>query len=188
LRATRESTDPLRGLFEHAGGLKEVRRSGWAERLGLEGAESVADHSYATAFIAMVYSDIMGLDTERVVRMALLHDLAESVTGDVTPGSLPEGQKESDERAAMDSILGLLPERARGAYRDAWAEYLAGETREASLVRQADKLEMAMQARRYAHAGDIGPFMRTARERVSDPDLVRMLEACGDARGGAPAG
>lgn len=178
MRGTRESTDALRELFERAGGLKAVRRSGWAERLGLEGAESVADHTYATAFVAMVYSDIMGLDTGRVVRMALLHDLAESVTGDITPGSLPEGKKESDERAAMDAILALLPEGARGAYREAWAEYAAGESREASLVRQADKLEMAMQARRYAHAGDIGPFMRTAREGVRDAELVRMLDAC----------
>lgn len=183
MRGTRESTDALRELFERAGGLKEVRRSGWAERLGLEGAESVADHTYATAFIAMVYSDIMGLDTVRVVRMALLHDLAESVTGDITPGSLPGGQKESGERAAMGALLALLPEPARGAYREAWAEYLAGESREASLVRQADKLEMAMQAGRYAHAGDIGPFMKTARERVRDAGLVRMLDACERARG-----
>lgn len=178
MRGTRESTDPLRELFELAGGLKETPRSGWHERLGLEGAESVADHTYATAFIAVVYSDIMGLDTARVARMALLHDLAESITGDVTPGSLPEGKKGSDERAAMGSILALVPERARGAYGAAWEEYLAGATREASLVRQADKLEMAMQARRYAGAGDVGPFMRTAREAVSDPALVGMLDAC----------
>lgn len=178
MRGTRESTDSLRELFELAGGLKSTRRSGWAERLGLEGAESVAEHTYATAFIATVYSDIMGLDTARVARMALLHDLAESITGDITPGSLPEGQKESAERAAMGSILGLLPEGARGAYSGAWAEYLEGKTREASLVRQADKLEMAMQARRYARAGDIGPFMRTARGAVSDPELVEMLDAC----------
>ncbi len=178
MKETRESIEPLRELFERAAGLKVTRRSGWVERLGLESVESVADHTYATAFMSMVYADIMGLDTCRVVRMALLHDLAESITGDITPGSLPAGQKESDERAAMDSLLSLLPQDVRAGYSAAWAEYLAGESRESRLVRQADKLEMAMQASRYANAGDIGPFMKTAREHVGDSGLLRMLDAC----------
>lgn len=45
--------------------------------------ESVADHSYRAAVLAMALPP--GLDRDRCVKMALLHDLAESMVGDITP-------------------------------------------------------------------------------------------------------
>ena len=70
------------GFALAAARLKGVRRAGWVEKLGMESPESVADHSYATAMLVMARSDEEGLDTALALRMALLHDLAESETGD----------------------------------------------------------------------------------------------------------
>ena len=67
--------------------LKAVPRIGWLLR-GVRDVESVADHSYGVALIAMILADRakargMAVDVERVLRMALLHDLTEARTGDL---------------------------------------------------------------------------------------------------------
>lgn len=178
LRATQESTRRLRTLFEHAAMLKTTRRSGWAEKLGLESAESVADHSYVTALMATVYADMAGLDVSKIARMSLLHDLAESITGDIIPEEMPASQKAVKEGVAMASILEMFPKGVRQMYADAWDEYCAAKSPESVLLKQVDKLEMALQADRYARsgAGDIETFMRTARRGVHDPELLTMLD------------
>lgn len=170
--------------------LKGVRRRGWVEKLGMERPESVADHSYAAALLAMALSDEAGLDTAAVMRMALLHDLAESETGDIVPGSAPAGEKRRLEDAAMGRLLARLPERAERACARAWEQYLRGDTPEARLVRETDKLEMAVQASEYARAGrDVGQFFESARAAVRDPlmqDILREAESA--ARGRSRAG
>ncbi|MEM3032072.1 MAG: HD domain-containing protein, partial [Nitrososphaerota archaeon] len=63
--------------------LKRVERRGWVEA-GLRDVESVADHSFSLALLAMTYAAAKGLNIYRAVGMALLHDLAEAYTGDLT--------------------------------------------------------------------------------------------------------
>ena len=140
------------GFVNAALNLKGVSRSGWVDA-GVEGAESVADHSYATSMIAMLLSDAEGLDTERAVRMALMHDLAESVTGDITPSQMSRDQKARRERRAMEGILSGLPDRLRRKYASLWQEYIEGETPEAALVHDADRWDMVLQAGRYCGRG-----------------------------------
>lgn len=137
--------------------LKEVRRQGWVEA-GLEHPESVADHSYATAMLAMVMADMDGLDVSRAMRMALLHDMAEGITGDIIPGSMDPAVKRRREKEAMDCIMGAIPSSIRHLYKSAWDEYMAGDTAEARLVHDADKLEMGLQAYRYQNDMDSGTF------------------------------
>lgn len=138
----------MRPFVDAALDLKDVRRQGWVDA-GLEHPESVADHSYAAAVLAMLMSDQAGLDTERVVRMALLHDMAEGITGDITPGSMDPAEKRRREQEAMRHILDCLPERLRDAYDSIWREYTSAQTPEARLVHDADRLDMGLQAHRY---------------------------------------
>ena len=170
--------------------LKGVRRRGWLEKLGMEGAESVADHSYAVAVTVMARSDEEGLDTALALRMALLHDLAESETGDLVPGSVPAERKRRAEDEALGRILRRLPPRTARMYAGAWREYRDGSSREARLVREADKLDMAVQASQYARPGrDVAPFLESARSAVRDPAMQDILaEAELAARGRSRAG
>src|SRR5699024_83050 len=114
------------------------------------------------------------LDTERAVRLALVHDLPEALTGDVTPfddrlgdpeasrdalfHQLPEYSEPSErtktaaEREAMQTITKSLPAELQQMLVDAWEEYEAGESPEARLVRQLDKLETWLQALEYQQA------------------------------------
>ncbi|MCX6648178.1 MAG: HD domain-containing protein [Candidatus Bathyarchaeota archaeon] len=154
-------TDGLIDFIAEAGKLKRLPRTGWVES-GVPDPESVADHSFRVALIALVLADAKGLDSLNVVRMALLHDLAEAETGDLTPtqkGADPGAKRAEDE--AMVRLLNKLPEAIRGAYRSAWREFSEASTEEARLVRDADKLEMVIQASEYQQdGGDRGKLMR----------------------------
>ena len=141
----------LKGLMEKAARLKVTKRTGWME-YGVTSPESVADHSYSTALLSMILSDLQRLDTLKVLRMALIHDLAESKTGDLTPRQKTSiyGEKEAN---AMEEILDTLPEETRRLYHDAWREYKENTSPEARLVHNTDKLDMLYQAREYEKKG-----------------------------------
>ena len=62
--------------------LKKVKRSGWISHVGVKDPESVADHSFMCTLLAMCIGDMEGYDVKKLMRMALLHDVQESVTGD----------------------------------------------------------------------------------------------------------
>ena len=68
----------IEDFFQKVLELKNIPRQGWKEKLGINNPESVADHSYSTSVISMILSDLEGLNSEKIIRMALLHDLAES--------------------------------------------------------------------------------------------------------------
>ena len=72
-------------FFKTAANLKNISRQGWVDKLSIDDPESVADHSYSMAVMSMVISDIGNYDSEKILKMALLHDLAESKIGDYTP-------------------------------------------------------------------------------------------------------
>src|SRR5690349_2301763 len=89
--------------------LKKTPRKGWKEKIRIEHPESVADHSFSAAVMAMVFSDLNKLDTEKMLKMALLHDLSESITGDFTPGEISKNDKKEIESQTMKEILSKLP-------------------------------------------------------------------------------
>ena len=159
--------------------LKCVPRQGWIDRLQIHNPESVADHSYSVAAMSMLLADAAGLDTERVIRMALVHDLAESLTGDMVPGSAAKESKRALEDGAMREILQDVPGEQRLLYLRMWDEYQRNETQEAQFLHQVDKLEMALQADRYLQDGAapeaIMPFLDTADRKITNPDLRKIF-------------
>jgi putative hydrolase of HD superfamily len=138
--------------------LKAVPRMGWLLR-GIRDVESVADHSFGVALIAMLLADrarACGLDvnSERILRMALLHDLTEARTGD-----LPNTIKRYFDRDALhdaDALAAreMLDDLELGAsYLELWQEYEERKTLESRIVKIADKLDLLFQAREYEKGG-----------------------------------
>ncbi|MFL6371503.1 MAG: HD domain-containing protein [Nitrososphaera sp.] len=152
--------------------LKSVKRAGWVSKVQVENAESVADHTYSMATIAMLLSDMLGFDTLKVIKMVLIHDLAESIVGDYIPGDVSARQKLVREKKAMKSILSTLPKEIREDYEKIWLEYLQYSTEIARFVHRIDKLEMALQADRYAKQGYteelLAPFFESAKTAIGD--------------------
>ncbi len=147
-------------IMEAAGKLKETKRTGWVES-GIPSPESVAEHSYRTALLAMVLADINGIDALKAVRMALIHDLAEARVGDLTPRQ-KQGNHSELETTAMKEILSELPGEVREYYLNAWLEYQRNTSPEARLVHNADKIEMLFQSKDYEKTGvDLDQFWET---------------------------
>jgi putative hydrolase of HD superfamily len=165
--------DNLLDFLISAGKLKTIPRTGWVDS-GVDEPESVADHSYRTALTAMMLSDSMGLDTCKVMRMALLHDLAEAETGDITPMMKMPNHLEL-ENEAMRTILGGLDEAQRVVYWEAWLEYQRKESPEAILVHDADKIDMILQAYEYMSKSPNTELDRFWHAKVS-PDSKKIVE------------
>lgn len=179
LKETHENTS-LDEFFSTILKLKTVSRQGWKNKLGLQNPESVADHCYSTATMAMVLSDIKKLDTVKVLKMALLHDLAEAITGDLTPDDITKSKKDELENSAMKNILQSLSEPIKKQYLDLWDEYKQNHTQEAQLLHQVDKLEMALQATEYEKSGisktALTSFFESAKKGITDSDLQKILQ------------
>jgi putative hydrolase of HD superfamily len=143
--------------------LDRVPRAGWMLR-GVTDAESVTEHSWHVVFLvwalgSRLAADGAGIDVARAVEVALVHDLAELRLGDLPRTAaryLPAGAKKEAERAAMAEILAPLPARAQELY----AEYEAGESAEARLVKACDKLQLMLKVAAYEGwgAGGLGEF------------------------------
>lgn len=164
-------------FLEIAGILKRILRTGWVE-VGVYQPESVADHTFRTAILCMLYADLEELNSLKLIRMALIHDLPEVAIGDLKPSEKSAETKEKEE-TAMKKILNLLPSEQRERYIKVWNEYQEGKTREAQAVRQLEKIEMALQAIEYQKAGStsqsLGRFIKSAEEVTSWSGLKRLL-------------
>ncbi len=151
-------------------GLKDVVRAGWA-RAGHPEPESVADHSWGVALLALQLAP-PGLDLGKLLAYAIVHDLAEVLVGDLTPtDGVPPVEKRRREQAAIEKLSGELP--GLGAFAQA---YLDDDGPERRFVHELDRLEMAIQAARTAHLIDPAPFLRSARASIRTPALVAILD------------
>lgn len=144
--------------------LKRLPRSGWLMR-GVPHVESVADHSLGVGLVALVLADVLTddgdletpLDGEKVLTLALLHDLAEVRLTDLPLRAsrlISEPVKRQAEEQVLAELLAPLPGAGRLAA--LWAEFEDHATPEGRLVRDADKLEMMIQCLRYEEAGSRG--------------------------------
>ncbi|MDE1725103.1 MAG: HD domain-containing protein [Thaumarchaeota archaeon] len=160
--------------------LKKVPRSGWKNKVGIKHPESVADHSYGTAVMAMVLADLHNLDTEKIVKMALLHDLAESITGDFMPDEISKENKKAAEEEAMKEILSKIPPGVANQYAALWKEYSELQTEESILLHDVDKLEMAIQAVKYSSEGfsseKLRIFLESAKNKIKSKEIHDILD------------
>ena len=166
-------------FFKTAANLKEIQRQGWIDKLNMKNPESVADHTFSMAIMGMVLSDSNNYDTEKILKMILLHDLAESVTGDITPEQKPKQEKINLENNVFEEIIKNLPSNLNKQYCSLWSEYLKNESKEAVFVHQIDKLEMALQAEMYLQKNvlkeHLKPFFDSAKKEITDPNLLTIL-------------
>ena len=162
-------------FFLHIENLKTVKRKGWIIKSKVKEVESVAEHSYAATSIAMIISDLVGLNTEKVMKMMLIHDLPEGIIGDLVPGE--NANKDADEEEAIRSILGSLPDKMQIDYTEIWNEFKLNKTKESQLVHEIDKLELIIQLSLYRDRMSkeaFNEFLQSS-EKIIEFDLNREL-------------
>jgi putative hydrolase of HD superfamily len=149
-----DNDHPLAGvasfLFE-MGHLKRVPRAGWL-LLGVPSPETIAEHSIRVGMVGMALAAIEGADVGHTAAMCLLHDAHETRIGDV-----PSVGRAYVTTAAPEAIsahqTSAMPDAAAKAFQELTAEFEAGQTIEAQVARDADKLETLLQAVEYQAQG-----------------------------------
>ncbi len=132
--------------------LKDIPRSGY-HFLGV-GKESVAEHSFGTAFIAYVISQMEpDVDALRLISMCLVHDLPEAKIGDLN--YVQKKYVTADENKAVADITANLPFGSDLA--DLIAEFNEGLSLEAKLARDADQLAFILELKALADIGYNSP-------------------------------
>lgn len=149
--------------------LKTTPRAGW-RRFGVTQGESISDHMYRMAMMTLFAPKSLAgkIDITRCTKMALLHDIAESIVGDITPvEGISKIEKNRRESTTMDyltkNILGNVEDgKIAEEMREIWQEYEDAETLESKFVHDIDKIELILQMVEYERANackiDLGEF------------------------------
>ena len=134
--------DTLLGFLGLAEKLKCRTRHSWTSS-GRH--ESVAEHVYRLMVFAwLVRDEFPDVDMNRVMELALFHDMGEAITGDI-PAFEKTGEDERAEEQALEQIADLLPGPRGEKLREIFREVREKQTPEARLVNAMDKLEALIQ-------------------------------------------
>ncbi len=177
--------------------LDDTSRTGWNKKSEsndlagikdrqVDNAEDVAMHSYGLINLCVLVAEGRSdINLARLVKMAAIHDLAESKTGDiVTAGKTNEEEltksKAQLEADAIKEICASLKNDLATEVYAIWEESEAKQTPEAKLVKQLDKLEAVIQAYNYSlvdtNKVDPQEFIDTAIKKISDPKIIDILK------------
>lgn len=142
----------LANLLFEARMLKDLKRSGYAF-LGT-GQESVAEHTFTTAFICFAMARMVPeADGEKLLSMALVHDIPEARTGD--HNYVNKKYNEVDEKKAIRHLTRGIPFGKE--ITALMAEFNRGESLEARLANDADQLSFMLELKKLKDLGATSP-------------------------------
>ncbi|KAL2939845.1 HD domain-containing protein 2 [Bienertia sinuspersici] len=146
--------------------LKKTKRAGWVKR-NVENPESISDHMYRMGLMALISADIPGVNRDKCVKIAIVHDIAEAIVGDITPSDgISKIEKAAEKRKHLtkcatslveDQEVSSVPYSLASSFcysiskeiYDLWMEYEESSSMEAKIVKDFDKVEMILQALEY---------------------------------------
>ncbi|NHK32543.1 MAG: HD family hydrolase [Asgard group archaeon] len=157
--------DNINNFLQNAIRLKKMVRSGWLySGVSKSDVESVADHSYMVSLLSLIIAlskQEKGekINLEKVLIMALLHDLPESVSQDIdrrirkfSPEKYDAFKKELDVNA-FESLINELPTNLVDKLSPYYQELIEGKSQEARIVIEVDRLEILIQLQQYRQTG-----------------------------------
>jgi len=157
-------------LFE-AGMLKRTPRTGF-QFLG-SGAESVAEHIFRTVYIGYTLGKMMkNVDTDRLIKMCLFHDLPEARTGDLN--YVNKKYVKADVEKAVNDLAETIP--FGNDIKELIEEFEKSESIEAQLAHDADQLELILALKEYKDVGNkyADEWLEYALKRLKT-DIARQL-------------
>ncbi|KAG1963482.1 HD domain-containing protein 2 [Pimephales promelas] len=177
--------DNMLQFMKLVGQLKRVPRTGWVYR-NIKQPESVSDHMYRMSMMALTIQDT-SVNKERCMKLALVHDLAECIVGDIAPAdNVSKTEKHRRENEAMVHITGLLDDGLREEIYNLWEEYEAQSSPEAKLVKEFDQLEMIIQAHEYEELegkpGRLQEFFTSTEGRFHHPEVLSLVKSLNEER------
>lgn len=198
--------DKIIKFFIEIGKLKRMPRRGWVIR-EVKNPESIADHTFRVTIMAWVLAarKEKKLKLEKLIKMALIHDLCEVYSGDITPydSILPKDKKKrrellktwprfsekkkkqialrkyKKERAGLEKLIKDLPLSLRQEVKFLWLDYENGTSPEGRFFKKADRLESFLQAAEYWRTNKNvpqKPYWIQAKELHDDPVILEFIE------------
>ncbi len=170
---------PVLRVLNEFSTLKNLYRQGWLKRsVPEEKCESVADHTLGTALLSLLMAENYHPEADllKVLRMALIHEAGEVYAGDITP--VDGVSAEEKHRRELESALRVFDALPRaGEYLSLWEEFERTDTLEARIVRQADRLEMALQTLYYEKLGywDFTEFFDNTEPLMKFPEFQELF-------------
>ncbi|KAI9025525.1 hypothetical protein DFJ74DRAFT_605032 [Hyaloraphidium curvatum] len=156
--------------------LKTTKRTGWVNHK-VPRPESISDHMHRVGIMAFIIDDPK-LDRNKCIKMGIVHDLAESIVGDITPDEpVTKEEKYELERRGFVHLVDLLGNTAPAKEMfDLWEEYEQGKTPEALLVKDLDKFEALEYERRGREPGAnegrfLQPFFDSTKDVFTHPTV-----------------
>lgn len=195
----------LLNFFIEIGKLKRIKRKGWIINQ-IKNPESIAEHIFRATVMSWFLGEKKGgFNIERLLKIALVHDLCEIYAGDTSPydSVLPKNKKKlrelmktwprfSDsekrriahkkhekEKKALDKLIADLPKNLKHEIKNLWLDYENGLTPEGRFFKQADRLENFLQALEYwkkYKKPPQGPWMEWAREFFDEPLSLEFIK------------
>lgn len=164
-------------LYE-IGTLRYIQRT-WRQFLNPD-FQNLAEHHLRVIWIALILAEREKIaDKEKVIKLALVHDIAESRTGDVN-----YLQRQYVERLEQKGLTDMLASTSLTAeFTALWREYEQRQSIEAKIVKDADNLDVdfeLMEQRSRGH--DFGDQWAIMRRRVAETKLyTKSAKAMWDA-------
>jgi putative hydrolase of HD superfamily len=170
--------DITKFLYE-MGQLKRVKRSGWWIA-GVKDPESVAEHSFRTAVIAYILAQLEGVNQEKVVSMALFHDMSEARTNDAHRIVRRYANWEDVDKKAVGEQSKRLPGEMGKRMVTLFEEFEEEASLEAKVVRDSDLLECIVQAREYQALGytDVVDWIFNAQAALKTESAKKIASEC----------
>lgn len=162
-------------LYEEIYKLKNLQRTGWLMRNAHDSktnrVESDAEHTFSMSMLALeiISKEKLALDTEKVLKMIVYHELGEIDVGDFTPYDNITKQEKYD--LEKQCIARLANENNMPEILDLWVEYEACESPEAQFVDEIDRLDAVLQSKIYSkEVGDDNIFNEfyTRAQKIAD--------------------
>jgi len=159
---------------------KRMVRTGWKMN-GVHNPESVAEHAFQLCIIVLIVSDYLGVDKEKLIKMALIHDLGEITTGDMVwiQGNIIDEakrkKKESLESIGIEKMFSILGSPTE--YKSIFDEMIQRKSIESEVFWQIDKLELVIQAAQYELSDnkDLSEFFIDANLHITHPFFRRIF-------------
>lgn len=140
----------LLNLFKPINSIKHIERKGWVVKGVMGVRDTIASHSLGAASLGWFLSEIEGVNSDRVIKMLLIHDFIMAYIDDLTPADGSYGDKEEIERKSLEKLMKNVPPQIAKEFSELICEYQEQKTKESIVAREADELDTLLQARIYS--------------------------------------
>ena len=158
--------------------LKDVIRTGWIDwKVNRERVESIAEHIFGVQMLAIAMKSEYQYDVDllKVIYMIAIHELGETVIGDLTQFQIDKIQKEKIEHEAVHKILSSLIDGEQ--IEKLFLEFDAHETTEAMFAYQCDKLECDIQCKLYDLEKCVDLAHQEGNNTTNDETVKKLLDS-----------